>query len=158
MSHAQLETLAKSLAHRLPRRSALGQLAVGAAASLLALPNRVLAQQATPPAGGESFIVFRRYQLKPGNSMDELVNLVNSGFVPIISKIPGFKEYMLVDAGSGAHVSVSLFTDQSGAEASTKAAADWAAANVAPLIDGPADVTEGWVRIHVTAAGTSETV
>jgi hypothetical protein len=90
--------------------------------------------------------------------MDELVKLVNDGFVPIISKIPGFQEYFLVDAGTGAHMSVSLFADQGGAEASTKAAADWAAANVAPLIEGPAEVTDGWVRIHVTAAGTTESV
>jgi hypothetical protein len=90
--------------------------------------------------------------------MDELVKLVNNGFVPIISKIPGFKEYLLVDAGAGAHLSVSLFADERGAEASNSAAADWAAANVAQLIEGPPEVTEGWVRIQVTAAGTTETV
>jgi hypothetical protein len=158
VSYVNFDAIAGTLARRLPRRAALVQLAAGAATGLLASAGRVLAQEATPPAGSSAFFVLRRYQLKAGKSMDELVKLVNDGFVPIISKIPGFQDYFLVDAGAGAHMSVSLFADQSGAEASTKAAADWAAANVAPLLEGPAEVTDGWVRIHVTAAGTTESV
>jgi hypothetical protein len=138
---------------------ALAGLAGGLAASLgQVIADRALAQQATPPAAGAAFIVIRRYQLLPGNSMDALVKLVNDGFVPIISKISGFKEYLLVDSGAGDHLSVSIFADQSGAEASTRDAAEWAAANVAALIEGPPAVTEGWVRIHVTPASVTETI
>ena len=158
MSRLQLDAIAGSLARRLPRRVALVQLAAGVGAGFLASAGRALAQEATPPAGGSGFLVVRSYQLKPGNSMDELVKRVQEGFVPIISTIPGFQEYALVDGGAGAHFSVSLFADKSGADASTKAAADWAVANVAPLIEGPPQVTDGWVRVHVTGASTTETV
>jgi hypothetical protein len=164
MNGKRLDMAARAFADRFPRRAALLRLA-GAAAGVLASVGpaklalrRAMAQEATPPAGASAFIVIRRYQLKAGNSMDALVELVNDGFVPIIRKIAGFKEYLLVDAGEGEHLSVSLFDDQSGAEASTRDAAEWAAANVAQLIEGPPEVTEGWVRIHVTAAGATETV
>jgi hypothetical protein len=33
----------------------------------------------------------------------------------------------------------------------TRDAASWAAENVAALIEGPPEVTAGWVRIHVNA-------
>jgi hypothetical protein len=165
MSEPRLRTTARFLTARLPRRAALLRLAGGAAAGLLATTGasglaraRVAAQLATPPAGGGAFIVLRRYQLRAGESMDELVTIVNEGFVPIIRTISGFREYLLVDAGSGAHLTISLFDDQAGAEASTAAAADWAAANVIQRIEGPAEVTEGWVRIQVSAGSEPETV
>lgn len=150
---------------RLPRRAALARLAGGLAAGALAAAgaprlrgSRAFAQGATPPAGSSAFIVLRRYQLLAGESMDDLVRIVNEGFVPIISRIPGFREYLLVDAGDGAHITISLFDDQAGAEASTEAAAGWAAEHVAQRLEGPAEVTEGWVRIQVSASEVAETV
>jgi hypothetical protein len=83
--------------------------------------------------------------------MDELVERVNEGFVPIVSQIPGFQEYLFVDAGDGAHLTISLYDDPSGAEQSTQNAASWAADAVAELIEGPPEVTTGWVRIHIDA-------
>lgn len=164
MNRKPLNAFARNLTQRLPRRAAVGQLVAGAALGTAAVAGslkptrRVAAQDATPSPEGSAFIVLRRYQLLPDASMDELVRRVEEGFVPIISKIAGFREYLFVDAGEGAHLTISLFDDQSGAEASTRNAADWAAANVAQLIAGPPEVTEGWVRIHVTATSQSETV
>ena len=88
--------------------------------------------------------------------MDDLVERVNAGFVPIVSQIPGFQEYLFVDAGDGAHLTISLYDDPSGAEQSTQDAASWAAKHVAALIEGPPQVTTGWVRIHVDADGVEE--
>ena len=143
---------------RLPRRAALAQLAVGAAAGLMASAGlrgasiqRAAAQPATPPAGASAYTVIRRYQLLPDASMDNLVERVNTGFVPIVSRIPGFQEYLFVDAGDGAHLTISLYDDLSGAQQSTRDAASWAAENVAALIEGPPEVTTGWIRIHVDA-------
>jgi hypothetical protein len=140
----------------LPRRAALAQLAVGAAVGLLASAGlrgasiqRAAAQPATPPAGASAYTVIRRYQLLPDASMDDLVERVNTGFVPIVGRIPGFHEYLFVDAGDGAHLTISLYDDPSGAEQSTRDAASWAAEHVAALIEGPPQVTTGWVRIHV---------
>ena len=85
--------------------------------------------------------------------MADLVERVNVGFVPIVSRIPGFQEYLFVDAGDGAHLTISLYDDPSGAEQSTRDAASWAAEHVASLIEGPPEVTTGWVRIHVDSDG-----
>jgi hypothetical protein len=154
----RLVAVNRMLSARLPRRAALTQLAVGAAAGLLASAGlggasiqRAAAQPATPPAGATAYTVIRRYQLLPDASMDDLVERVNDGFVPIVSRIPGFQEYLFVDAGDGAHLTISLYDDAIGAEQSTQDAASWAAENVAAQIEGPPQVTTGWVRIHVDA-------
>jgi hypothetical protein len=54
-----------------------------------------------------------------------LCQRVEAGFVPIVSQIPGFQEYLFVDAGDGAHLTISLYDDPSGAEQSTRDAASW---------------------------------
>jgi hypothetical protein len=69
----------------------------------------------------------------------------------LVSRIPEFQEYLFVDAGDGAHLTISLYDDPSGAEQSTRDAASWAAENVAALIEEPPQVPTGWVRIHVDA-------
>lgn len=140
----------------LRRRSALKRLAAGALAGLAVTSasqgvQRAMAQAATPAAGGDAFIAIRRYQLLAADDMDLVVQRVTDGFLPIIRAIPGFREYIFVDDGDGAHLTISLFDEEEGAAASTANAADWAAANVVELLEGPAEVTEGWVRIHVTA-------
>jgi hypothetical protein len=156
VNRPQLAAANKIFAGRLSRRSTLTRFAGGAVAGLLGAQGASLgrrwhaaAQSATPPPGASAYSVIRRYQLRPEASMDDLVERVNKGFVPIVSKIPGFQEYLFVDAGQGAHLTISLYNDPSGAEQSTREAAGWAAENVAALIEGPPEVTAGWVRIHV---------
>jgi hypothetical protein len=151
-----LDAVNRVFSSHLPRRAALAQLTAGAAIGLLASVGfdgtrlqRAAAQAATPPAGASAYTVIRRYQLLPDASMDDLVERVNAGFVPIVSRIAGFQEYLFVDAGDGAHLTISLYDDPSGAEQSTQDAASWAAENVAALIEGPPEVTTGWIRIHV---------
>lgn len=158
MNRRRLDVGSRIFSGRLPRRAALAQLAAGAAAGLGAFLRvdrtryqRASAQTATPPSGASAYTVIRRYQLLPDASMDDLVERMNTGFVPIISQIQGFQEYLFVDAGEGAHLTISLFNDPGGAEQSTQNAASWAAENVAALIEGPPRVTTGWVRIHVDA-------
>ena len=162
MNRLQVDDANKNDARRLPRRSALTRLTGGAVVGLLGALGvsdgrrwRAAAQSATPP-GASAYTVIRRYQLLPDASMEDLVERVNKGFVPIVSKIPGFQEYLFVDAGDGAHLTISLYDDPSGAEQSTQNAASWAAENVAALIEGPPQVTTGWVRIHVDADDMEE--
>ena len=158
MKARRFDTLNRVFSARLPRRAALARLTAGAAAGLLASVGLngtrfrfAAAQEATPPPDASAYIVIRRYQLVPDAAMDDLVERVNEGFVPIVRQIPGFQEYIFVDAGDGAHLTISLFDDPSGAEQSTQNAAAWAAEAVAELIEGPPEVTTGWVRIHIDA-------
>jgi hypothetical protein len=157
VNRQRIDVAQRFFSGRLPRRSALARLGA-AAAGLLASGGgygarfrQAFAQTATPPAGASAYTVIRRYQLLPDASMDDLVERVNTGFVPIISQIQGFQEYLFVDAGEGAHLTISLFDDPGGADQSTQNAASWAAENVAALIEGLPQVTTGWLRIHVDA-------
>jgi hypothetical protein len=75
----------------------------------------------------------------------EAGRLVNDGFIPLISKIKGFVAYYWVDAGNGVMVSTSIFESQAAAEESNRAAADWVAKNIKPLLPNPPQITAGSV-------------
>ena len=94
------------------------------------------AQEATPEAGQAGDYWRSAIQFAPGHTMGELVAAVESGFMPIVTQVPGFVEYFLVETEEGA-ISISVFTDQAGAEESTKRAADWVADNLAGFFAGP---------------------
>ena len=73
---------------------------------------------------------------------------VNEGFVPLISKMPGFVAYYWADAGGGVMVSTSVFQDRAGVEESNRQAADWVRQNMAPLLPNPPQITAGEVVAH----------
>ena len=136
----------------LSRRSAVLRLGGGGLAALLAssaIP--AAAQEASPmagtPAAGQAYLVIRQYQLAPGHTMEELSALAESGFIPILRQVPGFQEYVLVETGEGV-LSISIFTDQAGAEESTRRAADWVQQNLTGFYTGPPTVTTGSVWLH----------
>jgi hypothetical protein len=53
------------------------------------------------------YATVRRYE--GVTDVSEAGRLVEEGFIPIISEIPGFVAYYLVDAGEGVMVSTSVF-------------------------------------------------
>lgn len=83
---------------------------------------------------------------KPG-MLAETIRKVNEGFVPLISQVPGFVTYYLVDIGEDRAVTVSVFKDKAGAEESGRRAQDWVAQNLAPLMAGPLEVMVGEVAV-----------
>lgn len=89
----------------------------------------------------------RRYEMDPG-SVDELMRRVEEGFVPIVSRAPGFIAYYALDVGDGVVASINVFEDQAGAEESDRRAADWVKENVASLLPNPPQVTAGEVIVH----------
>jgi hypothetical protein len=95
------------------------------------------------------YVNIRRYERL--DSIDEIVQRVEKGYVPIISEGRGFVTFYLVDAGNGTVASIGVFEDQSAAEESNKKAADWIMENIAPLIPNPPQITVGEVRIHKAA-------
>lgn len=70
---------------------------------------------------------------------------VEEGFVPLVSRIPGFVAYYWVDAGGGVMVSTSVFEERSSAEESNRAAAEWAGQNLATLLPNPPQISAGEV-------------
>ena len=95
------------------------------------------------------YVTVRRYEGVTDPS--EAGRLVDEGFIPIISEMPGFVAYYWVDAGDGVMISTSVFEDQSGAEESNNRAADWVRENLASLLPNAPQITAGEVVAHKAA-------
>jgi hypothetical protein len=74
--------------------------------------------------------------------------LVDEGFVPIISEIPGFVAYYWVDAGDGVMVSTSVFEHKEAEEKSTFLAGEFHAQHLAALVPNPPQITAGEVAAY----------
>jgi steroid delta-isomerase-like uncharacterized protein len=142
------------------RRTMLMGIGGGAGAALLATlgpaARRGAAQEATPVGADGLFLVIRRYRLDSGVTIAEVVRRTQEGFVPIIQQVPGFVEYYNVDLGNGEGATIGIFASQASAEDSTERATAWAREHIAGLVQGPPEVMEGPVLLHVTAEGARE--
>jgi hypothetical protein len=112
---------------------------------LFALMVSVLLVSFVPVFAAESdaYLTVRRYEGVTDSK--EAARRVQEGFVPLISKIPGFIAYYWVDAGNGAMVSVSVFTSREAEEESNRLAADFVKQHIAPLLPKPPQITAGQV-------------
>jgi len=107
-----------------------------------------LAQARRAVSGHASgYAVIRTYHVQPGGTA-EVVRRARTGFLPLISRTPGFEAWYLLDAGSDTLVAVSVFKNQAGAEESTRRAAQWVKANLAELLPSPPAVTSGAVVVQ----------
>ena len=68
---------------------------------------------------------IRRYEGVDQNRTDELTGKVNETLVPMLSKLPGFKGYYLIEGGNGVFSSLGIFETSEQADESTKLAASW---------------------------------
>ncbi len=96
------------------------------------------------------YTAIRQYKTNPGAAA-EIGRLVEEGFLPIISKAPGFVAYYALDTGNDTVVSVSVFQNQAGSEESNRLAADWVKQNIASLFAGPPEVIDGEIIVHKIA-------
>jgi DhnA family fructose-bisphosphate aldolase class Ia len=90
--------------------------------------------------------VIRRYQVDPKN-IDQIVTRAKSGFLPLVTHLPGFATYSMLDAGKGTLVTLSGFTTTSGGAESTKAAATFVKEHLSSLVPSPPEVTSGEVKL-----------
>lgn len=90
--------------------------------------------------------VIRRYQVD-AKDIDKIVTSAKSGFLPLVTRLPGFASYSMLDAGKGTLVTVSGFTTSTGAAESTKAAAKFVKEQLATLVPKPPEVTSGDVKL-----------
>ena len=94
-----------------------------------------------------AYLTVRRYDGVTNSK--EAARQVQEGFVPLISKIPGFISYYWVDAGDSVMISVSVYATREAEEESNRVAADFVKQRVAALLPNPPRITAGKV---VTAA------
>jgi hypothetical protein len=90
--------------------------------------------------------VLRSYEVDPKN-VEKIVASAKSGFLPIVTKVPGFASYAILDAGKGHLVTISGFSAASASEESTKAAAKYIKEHLAALVPKAPEVTSGEVKL-----------
>jgi hypothetical protein len=88
------------------------------------------------------YVAVRRFE---GVRDSQKVAQVAEDFVPLISELPGFVAYYLVDAGDGVTVSTSVFEHKDAEEQSTFVAGEFVEEHLAPLLPNPPQVTAGEV-------------
>jgi hypothetical protein len=89
------------------------------------------------------YVTVRRYE--GVNNPQKVARLVDEGFIPIISELPGFVAYYFVDAGDGVMVSTGVFEHKDAEEQSNFRAGQFVAENLAPLLPNPPQVSAGEV-------------
>lgn len=92
------------------------------------------------------FAAIRRGKVKPGMA-EEFAKRVESGALPVMKKMDGFKGYYLVAGADDTIVAVSLFTNQSVAMTSTQTLMPWIKENLGPLLASPTEAVEGTVLL-----------
>ena len=97
------------------------------------------------------YTTIRHYNVTP-SSAGEVIKRSVEGFVPIISKSPGFFTYDMVDTGSDTVTTISTFETQAATEKSNELAATWIRDNnLASLLTGPPIIMGGLVGAHKSA-------
>jgi hypothetical protein len=89
------------------------------------------------------YVAVRRYE--GVTDPQKVGQLVEEGFVPIISEMPGFVDYYFADAGDGVMISTSVFEHKDAEEQSNFRAGVFVAEHLAPLLPNPPQVTAGEV-------------
>ena len=100
------------------------------------------------------FAVIRRYNTHEG-SAEKIEQRVREGFVPLVSKLPGFVSYDLVRSTEGSLVSTSVFESRQSAEDSNRLASDWVHENLASLIRTAPVILSGEVIVHHASPGAA---
>ena len=96
---------------------------------------------------------IRRYEGVDQSRTEDLTKKVGESLMPRLSKLEGFSEYYLIEAGNGVMTSVGIFDTPSHASESTRVAADWVREeNLESLLPNPPKVTEGEIIAHKNSA------
>ena len=97
------------------------------------------------------FATIRRYDAVDQGRTDELVKQADETLVPILSDLPGFNGYYLIDAGNGVFSSISFFDTSAHADESNQVASDWVREQkLETALPNPPKVTRGEIVVHKT--------
>ena len=92
------------------------------------------------------YIAVRRYE--GVSDVQKVRQLVDEGFVPILSQMPGFVAFYWVDVGDGVVASTSVYEHKHAEEQSTIEAREFVQEHLAPLMPNPPQVTAGEVGVY----------
>lgn len=103
------------------------------------------------------FASIRRYRLQQG-PMEELVRRVDAGFAEDISAQRGFVSYEFIDCGEGEVITVSIFREADGAEASRLLARQWTEQSLADFEFAGIETLRGEIEVSRAAQDMLEPV
>jgi hypothetical protein len=89
------------------------------------------------------YAVVRRYE--GVSDTQKVAQLVDEGFVPLISELPGFVAYYWVNAGDGVMVSTSVYEHKDSEEQTNFVAGEFVQEHLRPLMPNPPQITTGEV-------------
>ncbi len=136
---------------RLTRRAVMqaGGVAVGGIAfDMVGYIRQASAQTRTPAQ--TMYISMMRTIIAP-NSASEIAKRVQEGFVPMMSKEPGFLAYYLLSAPDNELTAISIFQEQAAAEGSNEKALQWMKQNIASLVHSSIQFTVGQALVQKMA-------
>ena len=93
------------------------------------------------------YLTVRKYRKLEGDK-NQMIELVNREFLPVLSKIDGFIDFYGTIADDGSILSVSVFEDAKGADESVRAAATWVQQALAKELPEKPEVMTGEVFAH----------
>jgi heme-degrading monooxygenase HmoA len=93
------------------------------------------------------YTVIRKYDLIPG-TVEEFIQHVQKSLLPIINRVPGFRDYSLVEVGDDEVVAISIFDSLADAKVSARLTAGWVAEHTESFFQGFSKAMVGQVRVH----------
>jgi len=102
------------------------------------------------------YAVMRRIKVQP-HFVEESIQRMHHGLVPLLRNEPGFVEIYVVLVGEGEGVSISIFETRQDAEEGNNKSLEWAREEIFPLALGPAEIVGvGEILLHQTKESEEE--
>jgi len=99
---------------------------------------------------------IRRYEGVDQDRTDELTKKVGATLMPRLSKLEGFSDYYLIEAGNGVMTSIGIFDTETHGSESTRLAADWVREeSLEKWLPNAPKVTTGEVIAHKSNGATA---
>jgi len=95
------------------------------------------------------YTVIRKYDLTPGTK-EKMIQDVQERLVPILSRVPGFRDYSLVEVGDNEVAVTSTFNTFADAKASARLTRDWLVEHT-EFFQEVSTLVTGEVRVHSTS-------
>ena len=93
------------------------------------------------------YTVIRKYDLVPG-SVEEFIQQVQKNLVPIINRVPGFREFSVVEVADNELVAISIFDSFDDAKVSARQTSAWVAEHTELFFQGFSKPMAGQIRVH----------
>ena len=93
------------------------------------------------------YVVIRKYDLVPG-TVEEFIQDVQKSLVPVINRVPGLREFSMVEVADNEVVAISIFDSLDDAKVSARQTAGWVAEHTELFFQGFSKAMAGQVRVH----------